>query len=431
MPQHPLEWLRETARLEQARNRYVDSLAGIREVAEFAGEHLAEFDERRGYSVHIRYLPNYRDQSGRPLPNFKGFSNSIGAINTSLGDDDTIELRDLLIRALAHYKSSFPDGVDTNILDDFIVIREPPAKVDLLLTSLLVTAVSDFEVLFAYVARYFFNLRSQALKAQSPKVGWAEIESYESIEEIKKHFIDERVTKLMWGGFGDWMQWLSTQLGMNYIDFSLDPARSSEVFQRRNVIVHNGGLVSSQYMDKVPQSVGVLSLGDPLPVTTGYLASALDELGILGVLTTYLVMTKLCETELQHEDVDRDIRRVVGDLVNARRLAEADKVASIALSNTKHKAERLRLRVYRWIALKGLSGKAAIETEVEELDTTEWGEDLELMKLFLLDDSRATEFAINLADKGGSAADRVATWPSLAEFWRKITDQSLKWARSR
>ena len=59
----------------------------------------------------------------------------------------------------------------------------------------------------------------------------------------------------MWGGFEDWMNWLSTQLKISVPDITLDG--TMEVFQRRHVIVHSGGFVSPHYLSKAAGSLGI------------------------------------------------------------------------------------------------------------------------------------------------------------------------------
>lgn len=89
-------------------------------------------------------------------------------------------------------------------------------------------------------------------------------------------------------------------------------------------------------------------------------------------------------------------------------------------SDIKSTAELLTVRVYRWIALKELRGKTAIQAEVGEWDVDSLGDDLKLMKQVLLDEPGAIDFAKNLAANESADAGVIRSWPLLDDFWKEI-----------
>ncbi len=76
----------------------------------------------------------------------------------------------------------------------------------------------------------------------------------------------------MWGGLEDWMKFLrnTVKLSMGYI--AADENVLVEVFQRRNVMVHNNGTIHHSYLAKVAESLRTnVQSGRKLAVTPEYL----------------------------------------------------------------------------------------------------------------------------------------------------------------
>jgi hypothetical protein len=409
-------WYRESFRLREARNRYLDSLEAIYELADFAAEHVAELDKNRSDGIVID--PGYlKLREHEPdAPTLEGYLNFLGAA----APEDGTSLFEVASKALEEYKASFPEGTDTSALDSLIQEKRTRPRLDLLLASLLIAAVSDFEVLFSSIAGFFFRMRPEALRAQDSKVAWSEIEAYPSLDAVRSHFIEERVNQLMWSGFDDWMKWLENQLKINYRDASLDPVGIIEVFQRRHIIVHNGGLVSAQYLAKiVDASTAGLTIGSPLPVDIKYLDSALDQLTILGVSLIYLIFRKISPQPIQI-NVDQDILGVITNLVSQERWKAVESVSSTALPHMKHDNERFNVQAYRWFALKRLKGRGAIAQEVGQWDVSALARIFKLAQLTLLDDPAAIDLAEEMIQRREIDRQRIDSWPLLQDFRARI-----------
>jgi hypothetical protein len=156
-------------------------------------------------------------------------------------------------------------------------LRADSAHRSLLYRSALISLVSAAEWFLSQVIRTFFDKYPGASGADAKTLTLEDLKSLGSIEDAQRYLIDMRITEIMWGSFEDWLKFLTgtVKLSASY----LDPEKDAliEVFQRRNVMVHNNGLVPSIYMQKVPAELrkGV-SLGADLTVSADYLAKSID-----------------------------------------------------------------------------------------------------------------------------------------------------------
>lgn len=426
-------WRREAPRLREARTRFLESLVAIRELADFASEHVVKLDQKSGpISINIKLGDLAPGKAGDPGPTLTGFVDHLsstltksmaGAEDSDDGDDVGVDIVEVINDAIKEYRSSLPEETDTRALDYLVTIEKPRARVDVLLASLLIAAISDFEVLFTAIAGFFFRIHPEALRAQDAKISWSEVESYSSVEDLRSHFIDERVSQLMWGGFDDWMKWLSNQLKIKYEDASLDPAGTIEVFQRRHIIVHNGGLVSPQYLAKVAHVPTGLTVGTALRVDIEYLSAALSKIAVLGAALVFLVSCKLCPGESQREGIDNDILTVIFRLLQEKQWETVERISTIALPEMTRGFECNAVRVNRWIAQKRLKGTDSIAHEVKRWDISALQRTFELAQKALLDDPVAVEVALDLAKSGELPREAIDTWPLLDDLRDSITER--------
>jgi hypothetical protein len=217
-------WAKEELKLIIARLRYGDSLVGIQELAEFASLQVEQLDLDR--SVLIRIIEPEADnltpeQRRAAMASVGEFLHSVASTAKSFGESGYVQSTDsqgkvtrkltaeaeaALTDLVENFHKSFPEDVPREVIDKIVLAEPTRAKTDLLLSSLLIAAVSDFEVLFAAIARFFYRIRPDALRASDQKIAWQEIESYASMDEVRARFVEERVNRLMWEGFEDWMK---------------------------------------------------------------------------------------------------------------------------------------------------------------------------------------------------------------------------------
>ncbi|HET9894617.1 MAG TPA: hypothetical protein VFQ44_06750 [Streptosporangiaceae bacterium] len=416
-------WPNTYSRMQEACKRYLDSLEAIHELAEFATEHVVKLDEKRPAEIHISIgTPDARDPERHRsifVQFLRGFAARL-AEETQDGKPMVIEFARVFEGFTEEFKDKLPD--EAGDFDITLEVDKPRGRTDLLLASLLIAAVSDFEVLFSSIASSFFRMHPEALKAHDTKIAWSEIEAYESLDDLRSHFIDDRVDRLMREGFDDWMKWLESQLKIRFENASLNPDRTIEIFQRRHIIVHNGGNASVQYLSRVPSARSTVAVGTPLPVSIEYLESALDMLTVIGVSITYLVARKLCPTESQHQDIDNDVLRLTFRLLCQHKWQVVETVSTISLPEMKHEYDRCAVRVNRWIALKYLNSGVALLEEVRQWDVSALQGIFSVAQKALLDDPSAADAAIDLIKLGDLSQEQIDTWPLFDNIRGQILD---------
>ncbi|MFJ6694289.1 hypothetical protein [Streptomyces sp. NPDC091294] len=393
--------------------RFQDAIDGVRELAEFAEKGYQ--DAFKGADdIEVSISPavgapskEKAREAAAALAEFFQSAKVLASKALERGvkpTDETskAEFSEIIQGMSSRLKAASTEDFDASkyILETVTVYRRRN-RLNVLRSSLLTSAVGDFEVLFATIVGMYFQLRPQALSSKEPQFSWEDIQKYDSLEELRSFHADRQVEQLMWKGFDEWMEWLDKKLKIKFVDICADVDVVAEVFQRRHVIVHNGGKVSRQYLNKAPRSVSGVEVGDDLDVTSEYLDEALVQLYILGVLMTSSVADRLIQDGEVRSVMQSQLSNIVGDALKHERWKVVARLCETYMESFDASIRKDSMRVNLWVAKKHTSGLEAIREAVEDWDVSSLRREFELAKLALLDGhEEAYGLACELAAQG-------------------------------
>jgi len=195
----------------------------------------------------------------------------------------------------------------------------------LLYTNSLIGLLSSVEWFYSQVLHYYYDKFPSAAGIKKKTLTLEDLKTFASVEDAEKYLIDNKIEEIFRGGFENWISIIRDEikLKVNFIKPFEDELL--EVYQRRNILVHNGGIINSIYFAKVPPSArGKKKIGDRIYVTETYLENAICKLHLVFTLIAAELWKKLEPKE-----------KMRGELLN-----------DIAYSNMLHK---------RWVITEGLS----------------------------------------------------------------------------
>ncbi|MGO9533542.1 MAG: hypothetical protein ACLP3B_20475 [Syntrophobacteraceae bacterium] len=155
----------------------------------------------------------------------------------------------------------------------------------LLYHSSLISLVSSAEWFMSELLHQHFQTFPDSISNKEKTFSLADLNTMSSIEDAVTYIIDSKVEDVLRGSFEDWLLFLRSnlKLSMSYLDHYKDFI--TEVFQRRNILIHNGGIVNSIYLAKVPEHLREgLAKGSHIPVTDDYLNDAIRKFEICFIL---------------------------------------------------------------------------------------------------------------------------------------------------
>lgn len=239
--------------------------------------------------------------------------------------------------------------------------------------SLFVTLISQFDAFIGDLIKIIFKAHPEKLFSSEKNIPFKMINEFTNIDEIKGYLIEKEVESVLRESHESHFEWLENKLGI--------PLRSDlpiwktymEITERRNLLVHNNGIVSSQYLlicNKSKCDVSNKSVGDKLTVSLDYFKAAYFCLYELAVKLTQVTWRHELPDDLDHAGTN--LNNICYDLIHNELFDLADTLLSFATDTLKkHSDEKIKHHFLINKALsKYLAGKKDISDKI--LNAKDW-----------------------------------------------------------
>lgn len=295
----------------------------------------------------------------------------------------------------------------------------------------LMGLVSSFDVYFSNLQKCILQLRPEIISNTDKTVTLKDLIETGSVESVRDRIIDREIDDTMRGSHADQVAWIESKLKIN---LRKNPAWHFyvELFERRNLLTHTGGIVSCHYM-RVCQQHGYdtskINVGDKLRITPRYLRHAVDILLEFGIGILQVVWRHLRPAEVDRAAQKLD--RIGYELIKNRRYKLASRLLKFGVE-AKAKgsdATQKRLTINYANAIK-LSGKK--EDALKILDEVDWSAVTEnyhiCMAAIREDIDRVVELMKALDVSGAITKQCYRDWPvfeplrTMPEFQRTFRD---------
>jgi hypothetical protein len=409
--------------------QFIEAMEAVRDLQRFAGKHGDSIDNENVaiISAAARHFPQVTlGQHERVMDIMldmrRDFEDMAGALDGNpLEEEDGVLTQHA--RAVFERRGKEAEEVagDSSIFLYYLsaigAAQDRLQRLPVLRSSLLTTAVSQFEVLVGHLVKFFFEAKPQALRSLGQQYSMQDVDQFESIDEFRSYAIDQHVESLLRGGYIDWLKWFDRHLKVSSSHISSQSDAVVEIFQRRHLFVHNGGVVNRSYLSKVSPDVVTAAMGEALVVDDSYLDGAVDRLTSAGLILGARVIAQLTPVV----DDSHPVEKILIDESYKHLLAERWEVP-IELSNqygghAKADSCRLFLRVNNWVGRKMStpSGVESIRSEVELWQVASLDGQFRLAKLALLDECEAaSRLGDRLMREGKIKPRDWQVWPLLA-----------------
>jgi len=331
-----------------------------------------------------------------------------------------------LSKAANELEQALPAGHAYGCIDAALqATRSSTKRLSRVSASLLISLVAEFEVLVANLFGELFRYFPDSTISKDKGFSWEYINDAATLEDLKEQIIEEAVSAAMYSSYGTWLGKFET-FGITLPSIAR-AAETVEIFQRRHVVVHNGGRVSAVYLDKV-KIEPLPRLESVLEVSLEYLTEAADNLFAVGARLYTEVVGKIFNEEAERRHLENTLSKDVYDLLARRRFEALIKVVdAVEIDQLVDPELKENFRVNKWLALKRLGRFEEIRSEVEEWNTGDESGRLRLAKLALLD---RIDDGLQLIGKIRGTKDLSieswATWPLLEELRRAENQRTLE-----
>lgn len=235
----------------------------------------------------------------------------------------------------------------------------------------------------------------------------------ENIRDIKTRFIDREVDEIMRKPVSDWYKLINNKHSNSYAFDDSVAQEFKKAYYRRNIVVHNQGIVNETYLKNVEDKE--YSIGDKLIINSEYVNDAIDNAAIVLIQTIWSAR-KLADDTQKLSDA---LFEKGYDYLKSKDWDAAMFINGLLLNDgTQNEEQLLCERINYWIAKKNKDGVESIKEEVESLDVSAMNRRFVVAKHALLNE---TDSAIRILDEIIDLdihAIEVAEWPLFEEIRR-------------
>jgi len=183
--------------------------------------------------------------------------------------------------------------------------KAAPIQARLLRTSVLISLMSYLEALIADLIHAFYARFPQALPAEDRTLSLAELREIGSVEEAEAFLTAKEVDSVLRESLDSQLQYFSKRFKVDLKALDEHKPVTIEIDQRRNLFVHNRGIVNRTYLERVdPKLVEKYEAGKDkkLPIKSDYLRQAMNTVEVAGIVLLQQCWRKWDKTEVASAD---------------------------------------------------------------------------------------------------------------------------------
>lgn len=282
--------------------------------------------------------------------------------------------------------------------------------------SSLISLVSLVESFLSQLLHVFFQKHPSALNAKEKQFTFEELSNFSNLDDARAYLVGSKVENLLRGSYEDWIEYFRTQMKLELTVTTRHHEHLVENFQRRNLFVHNDGVINKIYLSKVPKSLSKPEmLNKTLGVSKAYLFSAIDRFESSFLQLAFEVWAKCEKSSEKRPGI---IVHSTYDALQNKRWRVATELAEVVEKDkAAGEVDILMARVNSWIARKNFDDKDKVLDEVKGFDVSAKDDLFKLAKYCLLGE---TESALALAKRLEKAKQlsisSLTEWPLFGDL---------------
>lgn len=335
---------------------------------------------------------------------------------SDLSDEFPVHIKDKIIETVRRLSDVFVVsqdgktgtfvGIPKKVKDEYQKLVVHRRQKDILYCGTLMLLVTYFENTISKILRTDFRKHPGRMSLENKTVAYSILEMSEDIQDVKNHLIDVEVNNLMYKSAEDWISYLkkNLKLDLNYVTEKLPELK--EIICRRNIIVHNDGIVNNIYLSQVKENN--IQKGDKITVSREYINDAINIIETIGTAIIIEIWIKECRKE--SDEFATIVSIIFDEFLIIERWQEAKVLYEICLRSNKLKQSDILLcQINRWQCFKWLDEFEDVRSEVEELDISAFSAQYKLGILALQDKFKEFFEVYDTQDEIGR--EELEEWP--------------------
>ena len=276
--------------------------------------------------------------------------------------------------------------------------------------SMIIMLLMNYETVISNIFELLIYKFPNILDEKS--LTYSEIIGFKSdLDEIKRILVNRELDEFMRKSLKDWYVYFKSKHGVDVLSDCTIFDEFREIYYRRNIVVHNQGLVNEIYLKEVSSNC---KIGDRLFIDKNYFEKAVSKTLIMIYHTIWHIRKKF-------NDDDSALTNYMFNqgydyMVNKRWEVSAYIFKTIMCNISHEEYDKLCCRVNYWVSIKNIDGIDAIKTEVENFDVSAKNEIFLATKYALLDDFKNLSNILDKLINKSIPANYIKEWPLFLQY---------------
>lgn len=340
------------------------------------------------------------------------------------------ELADKVIYDVTVNKNESGYSISYKMIDDFVnnpKFETNPQKasreftklterIEILNNSILISLLIKYETTIATIFKYIISKYPNAY-LEKKTLSYSEIiELNSEVDSVKEILVEREIEEIMRMPISDWYKLLKEKHKLNFNSLDDYFSEFREIYYRRNIIVHNNGVVNRQYISGCEnKQKKELKVGMQLSVNKEYLTNAfkLTYIMIYGTIyslcniseNSYAIHEELHSYAFQHMiDKEWEISHYI-----------YKNLKSLKTSMTQTIDIEIR-KINYWISVKNLYGIDEIYDEVKNYDVSAMEGEFKVAKACLLDEYKEINSLLEKYLNKNVYPQSIESWPLFLQY---------------
>jgi len=177
-------------------------------------------------------------------------------------------------------------------------------KTELLYKTTCVMLLSYFDYLFSDLIHFYYRRYPNALIGKDLSISLEELKQCFTKEEAVDFILNKKVESVLFGNLKHQITFFKNDLNIDICEKIINWDFINEAIERRNLIVHNNGVVNRKYMNSIRSFSNTtnpikLNEGEILSIDNNYYNAIYDEIFLAG-----LILVQNCWRKWIHENID-------------------------------------------------------------------------------------------------------------------------------
>lgn len=304
-------------------------------------------------------------------------------ISEGEGERDNEDQEEGIVKHKLSLKIKSPK--DVKIDEHFKNIGKMQNHINNLYKTSFISLLSSVEWFFSQILHFYYDKHPNASGIQKKTLTLSELKTFGSIEDAEKYLVDVKIEDILRNSFDGWINLLKSELNLNLSYINPIEKELIEFYQRRNLLVHNGGIVNSIYISKVNEVIkqGV-TIGTELKVEKDYLNNAISKLQIAFILIASELWKSLDKNDKTRGDV---LGAIVYENLLESNWDLCESLTYFIKNDAKLEvADKLVATLNHWLSKKRKGEFEKIKKELSEADYSDKKEIFQLGLYALLED---------------------------------------------